>query len=39
MVLLDERGFTEDEFANYHPGGSLGRSLLTRVKDIMRTGE
>jgi len=39
MVLLDERGFTEDDFAKYHPGGSLGKVLLTRVKDIMRTGE
>ena len=39
MVLLDERGFTEDEFANYHPGGSLGRALLTRVEDIMRVGD
>ena len=34
MVLLDERGFQEEDFAMYHPGGSLGRKLLTRVKDI-----
>ena len=34
MVLLDERGFQEEDFALYHPGGSLGRKLLTRVKDI-----
>lgn len=34
MVLLDERGFQEEDFALYHPGGSLGRRLLTRVKDI-----
>jgi len=36
MVLLEARGFTEQDFARYHPGGSLGRSLLTRVGDIMR---
>ncbi len=39
MVLLDSRGFTEEDFARYHPGGSLGRSLLTTVEDIMRKGE
>jgi len=39
MVLLEARGFTKEDFARYHPGGSLGRSLLTRVADIMRTGE
>lgn len=38
MTLLEARGFTEEEFANYHPGGSLGKALLTRVEDIMRTG-
>ena len=37
MVLLEARGFTEEDFARYHPGGSLGRALLTRVSDIMRT--
>ena len=36
MVLLESRGFTEADFARYHPGGSLGRALLTRVSDIMR---
>jgi arabinose-5-phosphate isomerase len=36
MVLLESRGFTEEDFARFHPGGSLGRSLLTRVSDIMR---
>lgn len=36
MVLLKARGFTEEDFARYHPGGSLGRALLTRVSDIMR---
>ena len=37
MVLLESRGFTESDFARFHPGGSLGRALLTRVSDIMRT--
>lgn len=36
MVLLSERGFREDDFAQYHPGGSLGRRLLTKVKDIIK---
>lgn len=38
MVLLESRGFTEKDFAKFHPGGSLGRALLTSVSDIMRTG-
>lgn len=37
MVLLESRGFTEEDFARFHPGGSLGKALLTRVSDIMRT--
>ncbi len=36
MVLLEARGFSEEDFARFHPGGSLGRALLTRVSDIMR---
>jgi len=39
MVLLEARGFTRDHFAELHPGGSLGRSLLLRATDIMRTGK
>jgi arabinose-5-phosphate isomerase len=39
MVLLEVRGLTRDDFARYHPAGNLGRVLLLRVKDIMRTGE
>ena len=39
MVLLEARGFTRDDFAKYHPAGNLGRVLLLRVKDIMRTGD
>ena len=38
MVLLQARGLTRDDFARYHPAGSLGRALLLRVRDIMRTG-
>jgi arabinose-5-phosphate isomerase len=37
MVLLEARGFTDSDFAKFHPGGSLGRALLTRVSDIMRS--
>lgn len=36
MVLLEARGFSEADFARYHPGGSLGRALLLRVGDVMR---
>lgn len=39
MVLLEARGFTESDFARFHPGGSLGRALLTKVSDIMRSAE
>jgi arabinose-5-phosphate isomerase len=39
MVLLEERGFTREDFARYHPAGQLGRSLLLKVRDIMRGGE
>jgi arabinose-5-phosphate isomerase len=39
MVLLEARGLTRDDFAKYHPAGNLGRVLLLRVKDIMRTGD
>ena len=39
MALLEARGFTADDFARSHPGGSLGRRLLTHVRDVMRTGE
>jgi len=36
MVLLESRGFRKEDFAKYHPGGSLGRALLLRVNQIMR---
>jgi arabinose-5-phosphate isomerase len=39
VALLDARGFSADDFARSHPGGSLGRKLLTHVVDVMRTGE
>ncbi len=38
MVLLEARGLTREDFAKYHPAGNLGRVLLLRVRDIMRTG-
>ena len=38
MALLDARGFRADDFARSHPGGSLGRKLLTHVSDVMRSG-
>ncbi len=39
VALLDARGFKEDDFARSHPGGALGRKLLTHVSDVMRRGE
>ena len=38
VALLDARGFGSADFARSHPGGSLGRRLLTLVSDVMRTG-
>jgi arabinose-5-phosphate isomerase len=39
VALLEARGFDENDFARSHPGGSLGRRLLTHVHDIMRSGD
>ena len=39
MTLMSAQGFTSENFAQFHPGGSLGRALLTTVGDIMRTGQ
>ncbi|MFP3905180.1 MAG: SIS domain-containing protein [Armatimonadota bacterium] len=39
MAVMQARGFTTDEFARSHPGGSLGRRLLTRVADVMNSGD
>ncbi|MBL8459791.1 SIS domain-containing protein [Zoogloea sp.] len=38
VALLDARGFGPDDFARSHPGGALGRRLLTHVSDVMRSG-
>ena len=38
VALMQAKGFTQDEFALAHPGGTLGRKLLTHVRDVMRTG-
>jgi arabinose-5-phosphate isomerase len=39
VALLDARGFRAEDFARSHPGGALGRKLLTHVGDVMRSGE
>ena len=39
IALLESRGFTEEDFAHSHPGGSLGRRLLLLIDDLMHTGE
>lgn len=39
VALLDARGFREADFARSHPGGALGRKLLTHVHDVMRSGD
>lgn len=39
VALLDARGFREEDFARSHPGGALGRKLLTHIEDVMRTGD
>jgi arabinose-5-phosphate isomerase len=38
IAVMEAKGFTVDEFALSHPGGALGRKLLTHVRDVMRTG-
>ena len=37
--MLEKRGFTAEDFARSHPSGSLGKRLLLRVSDVMRTGD
>src|SRR5213593_3684117 len=39
MAVLQARGFKQSDFAKYHPSGAIGRAMLVRVGDIMRTGE
>jgi arabinose-5-phosphate isomerase len=38
IAVMQAKGFSRDEFARSHPGGALGRKLLTHVRDVMRTG-
>ncbi len=38
ITLLEKRGFKEEDFACFHPGGSLGKKLLLRVEDVMHSG-
>jgi len=39
VALLDAKGFGAEDFARSHPGGALGRRLLTHVRDVMRSGD
>jgi arabinose-5-phosphate isomerase len=39
MVVLEARGFTQKDFAKYHPSGAIGRAMLLKVGDIMRRGD
>jgi len=39
LAVMDARGFGAEDFARSHPGGALGRRLLTHVRDVMRTGD
>jgi arabinose-5-phosphate isomerase len=39
VALLDKRGFKQEDFACFHPGGALGKRLLLRVRDLMHTGD
>lgn len=39
IALMEARNFMQEDFARFHPGGSLGRKLVTRVKDLMRTDQ
>ncbi len=39
MVMLEARGFKIEDYAKLHPGGAIGRTLLLRVSDVMRTGD
>jgi len=39
VALLIKRGFRHEDFASFHPGGSLGKKLLIKVKDLMHTGD
>jgi arabinose-5-phosphate isomerase len=39
VALLEKRGFKEEDFAQFHPGGTLGRRLLVKVRDLMHKGQ
>lgn len=39
VAILTKKGFKVEDFANYHPGGSIGKKLLIKVKDLMTTGD
>jgi len=39
VALLVKRGFRQEDFASFHPAGSLGKKLFVRVKDLMHKGE
>ncbi len=39
MVLIEARGFKKEDYAKLHPGGAIGRTLVMKVADIMRTGD
>ncbi len=39
LALFEERGFSVEDFAQFHPGGSIGRQLILQVDDVMRTGD
>lgn len=39
VACMHAKGFTKEDFARSHPGGALGRRLLTHVRDVMRTGD
>ncbi len=39
VTVLEERGFSEDDFAVLHPGGALGKKLLLKVEDLMHSGD
>ena len=39
IALMEKRGFKQEDFASFHPGGSLGKKLFVKIKDLMRTEE
>lgn len=39
VALMEQRGFKQEDFASFHPGGALGKKLFVRIKDLMRTND